>query len=202
MGITIKFYLIVPSFKYLIHACQLGTSYFINQIANGITTIAFNYILLGLDGNIAVAAYDVIANYALVSNALFNDISQRQQPLLSELYGQSNIEGTKNVLNHALKIGLGIVICLIVIVVLFSSQLVSLFNSERSSMLAVYADKGIIIYFSAINNPKAAFAISMSRGIVAIIVFAFLLSKVLGITGVWLAFPITELFILLITMKE
>ncbi|MCD8028659.1 MAG: MATE family efflux transporter [Erysipelotrichaceae bacterium] len=215
---TIKFHFVLPTFKYLIHACQLGISYFINQIASGITTTAFNYILLGLDGNIAVAAYGVIANYALVGNALFNGISQGQQPLLSDLYGQSHIEGTKKVLKYALKISLGIAICLIVIVVLFSSQLVSLFNSKGSSMLAVYANKGMIIYFmgyifasiniikasyfSAINHPKTAFIISMSRGIVSIVFFAFILSKFLGMTGVWLAFPVAELFTLIITMKE
>ncbi len=109
------------------------------------------------------------------------DISQGQQPLLSELYGQNNIKGTKKVLKCALKISLGIAICLIVIVVLFSSQLVSLFNSEGSSLLATYAHKGIIIYFigyiftsvnvikasyfSAINNPRVSFIISMNRSI-------------------------------------
>ncbi len=215
---TIHFHFVLPSFKYLIQACQLGTSYFINEIASGITTTVFNYILLGLDGNIAVAAYGVIANYALVGNSLFNGISQGQQPLLSELYGQGSIEGTRRVLKHALFIGLCIAGCLIVIVVLFSSQLVSLFNSEGSKILVAYANKGIIIYsigyifasmnmirasyFSATNKPKKSFMIAMSRGIVSIIVFAFILSKLFGITGVWLAFPIAELFTLLITLKE
>ncbi|MCD7949556.1 MAG: polysaccharide biosynthesis C-terminal domain-containing protein [Erysipelotrichaceae bacterium] len=215
---TIKFHFVFPSIKYLIQACQLGTSYFINEIASGITTTAFNYILLGLDGNIAVAAYGVIANYALVGNSLFNGISQGQQPLLSELYGQGNIEGTRRVLKHALFIGLGIAGCLIVIVVLFSSQLVSLFNSDGSKMLEIYANKGMIIYFigyifasmnmirasyfSATNKPKKSFMIAISRGILSIIVFALILSKLFGMTGVWLSFPVAELFTLLITMKE
>lgn len=215
---TIQFQLILPSFKHLIHACQLGISYFINQIASGITTTAFNYILLSLDGNIAVAAYGVIANYALVGNSLFNGISQGQQPLLSELYGQSNIDGTKKVLKHALLIGFVIAVILILIVILFTNPLIAFFNSEGSQVLEVYAYSSLIInfigyifasvnmirasYFSAVNQPRKSFIISISRGIIAIIVLAFILSKLFGITGVWLAFPVAELFTLLITMKE
>ena len=40
------------------------------------TTTVFNFLLLGLAGNVAVAAYGVVANFALVATAIFNGVAQ------------------------------------------------------------------------------------------------------------------------------
>lgn len=40
------------------------------------TTTLFNYLILGLAGNVGVAAYGVIANFALIFTCIFNGISQ------------------------------------------------------------------------------------------------------------------------------
>ncbi len=37
-------------------------------MSSGVTTTVFNFLLLGLAGNVAVAAYGVVANFALVGN--------------------------------------------------------------------------------------------------------------------------------------
>ena len=42
--------------------------------------------MLSLTGNIGVAAYGVVANYAYIGTAIFNGISQGAQPLISESY--------------------------------------------------------------------------------------------------------------------
>ena len=52
---------------------------------------------------------------------------------------------------------------------------------------------------SAVESAKFAFAASILRGFVAIILFAFALSAILGMTGVWLAFPAGEFVTLFIT---
>ena len=58
------------------------------EIASAVTTMVFNFVLLGLDGNTAVAAYGVIANTALVGTAIFNGVSQGLQPLASEAHAK------------------------------------------------------------------------------------------------------------------
>ena len=45
--------------------------------------IVFNVILLGLLGNVGVAAYGVIANLSLVVMAVFTGIAQGVQPIIS-----------------------------------------------------------------------------------------------------------------------
>ena len=72
----------------LISSCSLGVVAFVGEIASAVTTMVFNFVLLGLDGNTAVAAYGVIANTALVGTAIFNGVSQGLQPLASEAHAR------------------------------------------------------------------------------------------------------------------
>mgnify|MGYP000405834836 FL=1 len=78
-----------PSARLLGQSCQLGISGFVGEMSSGVTTTVFNFLLLGLAGNVAVAAYGVVANFALVATAIFNGVAQGAQPLVSECYGKA-----------------------------------------------------------------------------------------------------------------
>lgn len=212
---TIRFIWKLPSPKKLAASCNLGIVAFVGEISSGITTFVFNYILLGLVGNIAVAAYGVIANTALVGTALFNGVSQGLQPLASETHGKADSAAEKRIYIHSLKIGIIISVILVALVFISADTLVGIFNSENSAQLAAYAEPGMRLYFigfliASINIVKAGFysatgrglessVIAISRGVVAIALFAFILSRLFGVTGVWLAFPASELFTLIFT---
>ena len=211
---TIRFRIGRPSAKKLISSCNLGVAAFVGEISSGITTMVFNFVLLALAGNIAVAAYGVIANLALVGTALLNGVSQGLQPLASKTHGAGEGQAEKRIYRHALQIGVGIAVLLVLMVLCFANRFVGLFNTEHSAALAAYAEPGIKLYFlgfplaavnivrtgflSATGQGKESSILSLSRGIIAIVLFAFLLSKLWGITGVWLAFPASELFTLLL----
>lgn len=205
----------LPSWSKLLSSCNLGIVAFVGEISSGITTMVFNLLLLGLVGNIGVAAYGVIANMALVGTALFNGVSQGLQPLASAMHGKGQLTAEKKIYWESLKIGGGIAIALVAIVMAFAGDIVGIFNREHSVELAAYAEQGIKLYFlgfllaainivragfySAIGRGQASSIISLSRGVLAIIAFAFVLSKCFGIVGLWLAFPASELFTLLLT---
>ena len=92
---------------------------------------------------------------------------------------------------------------------LFSETITSVFNHDQDMELGDSAVKGLKLYFtgflfagfnivgtgflSATAKAKGAFITSVLRGFVAITVCAFVLSALLGMTGVWLAFPVSEL---------
>ncbi len=212
---TIHFVRMKPSFKKLWSSCSLGIVAFVGEISSAVTTLAFNFILLDIIGNVAVAAYGVIANIAIVGTALLNGVAQGLQPLASKVHGEGETDSEKRVYRHSIIIGCAIAVLFVGLVIVFSGQLTTMFNSEKSVELAAYAKKGIILYFpgfliAAINIIRAGFysatgralessVISVSRGIVSIIIFAFLLSKILGINGVWLAFPVSEAFTLVLS---
>jgi pantoate--beta-alanine ligase len=66
----------MPSVRLLGQSCQLGISGFVGELSSGVTTTVFNFLLLGLAGNVGVAAYGVVANFALVATAIFNGVAQ------------------------------------------------------------------------------------------------------------------------------
>ena len=205
-----------PSVGRLIRSCQLGVSAFVGEVSGGITTMVFNFILLDLGGNTAVAAYGVIANIAFVGIALFNGIAQGLQPMASEVHGRQDAEGEKRIYRHCLQISLGLAAVLVGCILLGADGLTALFNSEGSQQLTDYARVGMRLYFlgflvAAVNVVRAGFysatgrgfaasVISLSRGVVSIVLFAFLLSRALGILGVWLAFLACEVFTLLLSL--
>lgn len=207
---TIKFVKKMPSLMRLVNSCELGVVAFVGEVSNGITTMVFNFILLDLVGNVAVAAYGVIANVAIVGMALLNGVSQGLQPLASTTHGEGNPDDEKRIYKKSLQIAFLIAVALVVVVLVFGDHVVSVFNSENSVELAYYAESGIRLYFlgflvaavnlimagfySATGRAKEASIISISRGVVAIVVFAVLLSKLFGVVGVWLAFLVAELF--------
>lgn len=211
---TIRFRWRLPSVRRLISSCYLGVAAFVGDISGGITTMLFNFILLDLGGNIGVAAYGVIANAALVGAALFNGVAQGMQPLASEAHGMKDEDAEQRIYRHSLLIAFILAVVMLVSVVIFDKQLVAVFNSEGSAELAAYAEPGLILFFtgylvaafnfvkagffSAIDQGREASVISISRGVAAISFFAWLLSKLFGVTGVWLAFPAAEIFTLLL----
>ena len=198
----------MPSVKLLGQSCQLGISGFVGEMSSGVTTTVFNLLLLGLAGNVAVAAYGVVANYALVATAIFNGVAQGAQPLVSRCYGKNDAAGTRKLLLLGSGTALALAAALYVVLFGFTGSIVAVFNSENSALMAEYAFRGMRIYFlgyffagfnivaagylGAVDRPAEASATSLSRGIVAIVACSLVLSALFGMNGVWAAFPASE----------
>lgn len=210
-----------PSVRDFLSCCGLGISAFVGEMSSAITTIIFNLLILGITGNVGVAAYGVVANLSLIAMAIFNGVSQGVQPLISESYGY----GRHNDVRKLLKMGIFICLFLEVITVAviwgFTDSLAGIFNSEGNHMLMSYAHDGLRLYFlgyffaginiflvgyfSATDKAMQAFTASILRGALAIAVFAVLMSKIWGMNGVWLSFLISEVvtfFTILIMLKK
>ena len=132
----------------------------------------------------------------------------------SACHGSGDIQGQSRIYRHSMFIGLCVSAVVVAVVVTFAGTLVAVFNSQHSAQLADYAIPGLRLYFlgflfaganivksgfySATGRGRESSILALCRGVVAIVAFAFLLSHLLGITGVWLAFPAAELFTLLL----
>ena len=192
------------SFVKLIKSWSLGVSAFVGEISVSLTTLIFNFILLGLAGNTAVAAYGVISNTALVVTAMLNGVSQGMQPVASGYFGKGEDKALKSVYVKTLSLSVAIGALSLIVVGAAAEIVVALFNTE-----AEIAVPGIRLYFvgflfAAVNVANAGFysatgrgadasAISVSRGFICISVAALVLSETLGIVGVWLSFAVAEI---------
>ena len=158
-----------------------------------------------------MAAYGVVANISLVAASIFTGMAQGVQPLISRAFGQGDQTTIRQILRYALVTVL-ILSCLIyTMVFIFTGPIVQAFNSENDPLLREIAIKGMILYFTAaffmgfntiisvfftsVEKAAPAQLISLLRGLFVIVPMAFIMSGLFGITGVWLAFPVTELIV-------
>ena len=213
---TITFVRKAPSVRLLAQSCQLGISGFVGELSSGVTTTVFNFLLLRLSGNVAVAAYGVVANFALVATAIFNGVAQGAQPLVSQCYGKNEMAGARKLLLLGCGTALGLAALLYGVVFGYTDVLTALFNSENSALMAEFAHSGMRIYFvgyffagcnivaagylGAVNRPAEASITSLCRGMVAIVVCSLVLSALFGMNGVWAAFPVSEAITLALTV--
>ena len=205
-----------PSVRLLLQSCQLGISGFVGEMSSGVTTTVFNFLLLGLAGNVAVAAYGVVANFALVATAIFNGVAQGAQPQVSECYGKSDKAGARKLLILGSCTALVLAAVLYGIIFGATDALVGIFNSESSAQMAQFAHMGMRLYFvgyffagfnivaagylGAVDRPAEASATSLSRGVAAIVACSLVLSRLFGMNGVWAAFPASELLTAVLTL--
>lgn len=190
---------------------SLGFPSLFAELSGGIVMVVFNYILLGLQGNLGVAAYGVVANLSLVMMAIFTGIAQGAQPLLSRAYGQRDVAALRRGLRYGLLATLSLAFLLYLAVACLAHPIAALFNREQNRQLQAIAVSGLRLYFtgaafagcnillatyfSATARALPAQAITLLRGLLLLVPVAFLLSGLWGLTGVWLALPLTELLV-------
>lgn len=199
---------IKPSIKIARNTLSLGFPSLVTEVSSGIVIIVFNMIILNLIGNVGVAAYGIVANLSLVVVAVYTGIAQGIQPLISKSYGSNDIKSIKLIFKYAM-ITMSIISFILYLIIFFlADPIAKIFNSENNIVLQSIATNGLKLYFMAVifvgfniilpmlfsSMEKAFLAqiISLLRGLVVIIPMAFILSALVGLTGVWLAFPITE----------
>mgnify|MGYP002510207180 CR=1 FL=1 len=198
----------LPEFKRIVDIISGGVPALVTEASSGITMIVFNSIILRLEGNAGVAAYGIIAAVSLVVVAIYTGLSQGIQPIISKSHGLRNKGDVKAILRYSF-ITVVLLSAAIYSVIFFGAQLIAaVFNSEHNEVLQQIAVTGLKIYFiscpfvgfnviastcfASTENPKPANIISILRGFIIIIPMAFLMSALLKMLGVWLAFPLTE----------
>lgn len=195
---------------------SLGFPSLIAQVSSGIVMICFNAIILNLEGNTGVAAYGIIANLSLVVVAVFTGISQGVQPLISGFYGMGKRRSIAEVLRYAMITMVLSSAVLYLILFAFTGPVIAVFNSEKNGTLQNIAAEGLRLYFistpftgyniilagffTSVEKPLPAHILSMLRGLVLIVPAALVLSSLLGMTGVWITCPVTELLVALLGM--
>lgn len=196
--------------------CGLGIYALINELSSAVVLITFNLLILNLAGNTGVAAYGIVANLALVAVSVFTGISQGSQPLISRCYGAGKKEDARRVFKFAVTASVCIGGLFTAAAFLFTDPLVAIFNGEKNQELADIASRGLRLYFpgfcaagvniaaaaylGAMEKGKQSFLLAFTRGFAAILVFAFLLSFLWGMDGIWLSFPAAEITALILSI--
>lgn len=203
------------SFGELKDILSIGFPSFITEFSSGVVIFLFNKIILDLSGNAGVAAYSIIANIAYVGVAIFTGIGQGIQPLASLSFSKKDKKSILNVLIWGMVLSFGIGALFYGISLFYAEPIIQLFNNENSQELAQITKTGFSLYFisflfvglnitaislfSAVARPRQSLILSLLRGLILITPVLFVLANLFGMTGVWIAMPLTEASMLFIT---
>lgn len=200
-----------PELRLVASAAGLGVPSLVTEVSSGLVIAVFNLLILGLAGNVGVAAYGVVANISIVVIAIYNGIAQGVQPLLSREYGRSQEKNVHRFLGWAMMLTAILAMVIYVGIYWNADVIAMIFNSVRDMDLQRIAVEGLkiyftacpfvganilfAIYFAATDQAAPAQMISLLRGLIVIIPLAFIMANVAGLTGVWMTFPLTELVV-------
>lgn len=138
------------------------------------------------------------------------------QSLISAAHGIGNKDRLRAVLRYSIISQLVIALMVYLAIAFFTTPIAAIFNSEHIDSLQRMAEDGMKIYFtglffSGFNIIISAFfaasekiipaqTITILRGFALIVPMAFIMSKAAGLTGVWLAYPVTEFIVAAISI--
>lgn len=185
-----------------------GFSSFLIEMSAGIVMFLFNIQLMRYVGVAGVTAYSILSNTAIMLISLTNGVSQAAQPVIATNHGAGKRERVLKVKQMGLACAFALGLVFTAAALLFPNALVNIFITPDEEVLQIalpairiYA-VGFLLsavnlflsnYFQAVLKPGYAMAVCLSRGLILNVLFVFTLPLGLGLTGIWLTIPLTEL---------
>ena len=194
-------------FRTLFHAAANGSSEMATALVTGIVTMMFNWTMLKYVGENGVAAITIIMYVLMFATSLYTGYSYGVAPMISYYYGEQNHEKLKKLVGMSLKIISVIAVITLVISLLVTVPLVSVFARQDNPVygLAVTGNQicssalifiGFNVFasgmFTALSNGFISAVLAFSRSFVFMVIAMLILPAIWGVTGVWLATPAAE----------
>lgn len=195
----------------------LGLPDCISEISPGIMITVFNYRinqLLGTNGLVTFTVLMYIYNLVLM---VMVGCSQGTQPLVSYYYGKKDKKAIHTFHMYARILVSGAGLFLFFIVQIFASTITSAFIQtgtqnfyETIHALRLFSFVFLIMghvvitsgYLVALEEPKKAFFLSLSRGIIFVILSLFICTILFQEQGIWISCTVSELFCLCIALYD
>lgn len=202
-------------FKVLFESCFNGSSEMVGQLAAAITTLLFNQTMISIAGESGVAAITIMIYSQFLLNTLYIGFSMGVAPVIGYNYGSKNIEQQKTIFRICIKFVMAVSLIIFLICLLGNRFIVILF-ADRSSDVYQLSTHGFSIFaysflfcglniftsamFTAFSNGKVSAILSLLRTFGFVTTGLLIFPKICGITGVWLAVPIAECIVFMISI--
>ena len=178
------------------------------DMAMGILTVLFNRQIMQYLGSDALAIYGPIINVSTFVQCCAYSVGQASKPIISTNFGAGKEARIRETLRDALWTVVFFGVFWTAPSVACPNLYIRIFMSPTEAILAMapaiiraYAISFLLLpfnifstyYFQAILQPKAAFIVSVARGLVISGALILMLPLLAGADSLWFAMPITEL---------
>lgn len=194
----------------------VGTADFMNELSAGFIVFVFNHAILRYIGDNGIVTYTIITYIYNIVMMTFTGISQGMQPLVSFYRGKKEPKTCALFLKYAYVSTFFSSIVALIVCLVFTNQLVSIFLDASSGQLFVdsvsafrsYSLCYVVIgynivssgYFAATEQSRYSFTISMLRGFALIAFSVYLMGYLFGGSGIWYATLLCEGLTLIVTI--
>lgn len=199
-----------PDMRELPAAIRVGASSCLRELTGSLLILVINMILVTLPnaGEMAVAAYGVVANFGTIILCTLSGVSNTIQPLVSINAGAGKNRRVRRILVMGIVWSLGLMGLYVLLGELWPGLLISVFvDSSDAAFLSMstagirlvfpcYLVAGVTIalnvYFEAVQATSEAFWLSLLRGLLIPVLAVFVCAFFLGVQGVWVSFLVSE----------
>ncbi len=192
---------------------SLGFVTLSRQAIVSVTYLLMNTILFDLGGEDSVTAYAIVGRMLMFALFPIFGITQGFLPIAGYNYGALQYDRVKETIYTALKYASILATVIFVLLMAFPDAITRMFTDNQavleqtpSAMRWVFAATPIIAiqligaaYFQAVGKATPALLLTLSRQGFFFIPLVLILPIYLGTTGVWMAFPISDVLSTLLT---
>ncbi|UUV17338.1 MATE family efflux transporter [Fusobacteria bacterium ZRK30] len=184
------------------------------HISNSLILISINKNLNIYGGDIAIAAYGIINSISVLRYMPIIGIYQGSQPILGYNYGAKKFERVSEAYKISLLAGIGISAIGFIIAVFIPHLLISPFINNDKNLYELTINSTKIFfsmtifmgfhmigsrYFQSVGKAKITIILNIIRQFFLLLPLLHFLPKNYGVKGVWLAIPITDFLLAIIT---
>ena len=192
---------------------SLGFVTLSRQAAVSLTVLVVNNILFSLQGEAMIAVYAIISRMLMFMLFPILGITQGFIPIAGYNFGAKNKDRVLNSVKKAIIYSTVMATLIFLFIYTFSDLVANAFTSDvniidktSDALILVFMATPIIgiqligsAYFQAIGRAFPALMLTLSRQVFFLIPLVFFLSKIYGVYGVWISFPLSELLSTILT---
>ena len=198
---------LIPDFALSGQIFAIGLSSLLMYSYFSFITAVHNYLFLQYGSATTVGAFAIVSYIGTLYYMFAEGVAQGAQPLISYHYGAHDFTLMKHYILKMIWVTVGSGVLLTVVINLFSSPLIHLFNGEDHALftatqtglelhLFAMALDGLIfsvgVFFQSLGLSRKASFISMANMMVQL-PFLLLLPQIIGKSGVWLSVPLSNI---------
>lgn len=197
------------------YQCKIGISTLLGELTLAVLILVGNLVFMKYLGDVGVGAFGIACYYAPFFFMIGNAVAQSAQPIISYNYGINCWNRVKETRRLLLRTAIVFGIIVATLFICTPDILVSLFIDSQSEAGRIasngfpYFATGIVFfilnvaivgYFQSVEQAKNAAIYMLLRGFLLLIPIFYLLPAILGVKGIWLAMPATELLTFIIIL--
>ncbi len=221
---TLKFYRLKVSLTSMLltlrntlYMAKIGFAACLTELAMSVMMLTGNYVFISSLGENGVAAFSIACYLFPVIFSISNAVAQSAQPIISFNYGAGNVQRVHKSMLTSIVAALSCGILVTIFVAAGAKAIVSMFISPEAeayviacSGLPLFASCGIFFalniafigYYQSLEKAYRATVFTLLRGIIFVVVMFLCLPHFLGVPGMWLAIPASELLTLLVILSD